>query len=1811
MTPLETTAPHLVPEILGYHITEQLYLGSRTAVYRAVQIEQQRPVVIKVMRREYPSFSELVQFRNQYTITQNLPITGIVKPLGLESLGSGYALVLEDTGGVSLGAYLQQQPLELTEVLAIALQIATILHELCQHRVVHKDIKPANILIHPESKQIKLIDFSIASLLPKENQEVQSPNILEGTLAYFAPEQTGRMNRGIDYRTDFYALGVTLYQLLTGTLPFVSDDPLELIHSHIAKVPIPVDQVNATIPERVAAIITKLMAKNAEDRYQNAIGLKHDLEQCLTQWETKGAIAKFPLGERDFSDQFLIPEKLYGREAEVQSLLAAFDRVAEGSSELILIAGFSGIGKTAVVNEVHKPIVQRRGYFIKGKYDQFNRNIPLSAFVQALRDLIRQLLSESDAQLAQWKTKILTALGENGQVLIEVIPELEQVIGQQPMAPELPGSAAQNRFNLLFQKFIEVFTISEHPLVLFLDDLQWADSTSLQLIKLLINGNGYLLMLGAYRDNEVSPVHPFITTVEDLKKTQAIIHTITLAPLALSDINRLIADTLHCSITLSQPLTQLVNHKTQGNPFFTTQFLKVLHEDGYISFDADRHHWKYDISQVNSLALTDDVVYFISLQLQKLPTETQQLLKLAACVGNQFDLATLAIISAQSPNQMASTLWRALQEGLILPTSQIYKFFQGAETADAQNSDPRNADPRSIVNPTYRFLHDRIQQAAYALIPEDQKKTTHLTIGRLLLKNTPDLNSTLFEVVNHWNIASDSLESATEKDQLANLNWLAGCKAKAAVAYEPALQYFRLGLESLAVDCWQTNYELTFNLYKEAAKMASICGDYGQMEQWSEILLQESKTILEKVKVYDIQIQAQMAQSKPAVGIQIALEALQLLDLTLPQSPTPEDIQSELLKTKSLWESQDISQLSELPLMTDSEKLAAIIILSSIFAPSFIAKPDILPLIACQQVRLSIQYGNCEYSAFGYSNYSAILNTVCHDLEASYKFGQLAIYLVDKLNAKAVKARTFNQAAIFSIHGKVHLRESTSILQEGCRSGIENGDLEFAGYAAYNWSQYSYFSGLNLVALKEGAQNYALLLTQTNQKISLSCSQIVHQVVLNLTETSNDPCCLMGEAFNEEEGLKQFLNDQVFSGVQYLFLHKVVLACFFSSFDQILEKIDWSERYLSASTGMVVLPAFYFFATLGRLQIYIAQPSENQAELWLQIEQGLAEISRWAEQAPMNFQHKLDLLMAERSRVLNEIHLAIALYDRAIAGAKENGYIQEEALANELAAKFYLDWGKEKIAQEYLTHAYYGYAHWGAKAKVQDLEQRYPLLLIPILYQQRLALSATETMVSSETLTTLQTLSNQTSTSGNSSFSASLDLATVLKASQTLSSEIQLDKLLATLLHTVLENAGAGKGALLMPHHDQWFVEAVAVLDQPARIESIALSHSLEIPQGLINTVKRSQQPVVIIDAAADLTLATDDYVRQQQPKSMLCTPILQQGKLVAILYLENQVTAGAFTRDRVELLNFLCAQAAISLENARLYQQAKNYAQQLEQSQLQIVQNEKMASLGNLVAGIAHEINNPIGFLNGSISNAKAYVQDLLDYLTLYQTHHPDAALPVQAKAEEIDLEFLCEDFPKLVNSMQGATDRIKGISTSLRIFSRADTEQKVSANLHEGIESTLLILKYRLQANEYRPAIQVIKDYGDVPPIQCFPGKLNQVFMNILANAIDVLDEGAQQSSGTDLAASPQQITIQTTLTAQNAIEIRMGDNGKGIPPAVIAKVFDYLFTTKELGKGTGLGLAIARQIILENHGGSLEVESEVGQGTVFCIRLPIDCA
>jgi len=1935
MTPPASTPTHTFPQITGYLILEQLYLGSRTAVYRAVQLDSQRPVVIKVLRREYPSFGDLVQFRNQYTITKNLAIPGIVQPLSLEPWENGFALVMEDFGGIALGQYAQSNPLPLTEVLEITLQVADILHELCQRRVVHKDIKPANILIQPESKQIKLIDFSIASLLPKETQEIQSPNILEGTLAYLAPEQTGRMNRGIDYRADFYALGVTLYQLLTGILPFDTSDPLELMHCHMAKVPLPVDHVNPRVPAMVAEIVSKLMEKNAEDRYQSAIGLKFDLEQCLNRWEALGAIPEFELGQRDFCDRFLIPEKLYGRETEVETLLHAFDRVAGGTSELMLVAGFSGIGKTAVINEVHKPIVRQRGYFIKGKFEQFNRNIPLSAFVQAFRRLMQQLLGEPDTALTRWKTQILAAMGDNGQVMIDVIPELAHIIGQQPDLPELTGSAAQNRFNLLFGKFIRVFTTKDHPLVIFLDDLQWADSASLNLLKLLMqeSDTGHLLLLGAYRDNEVFPAHPLMLALDDIVKQGTQLHTLTLSPLGLLDITRLVADTLRCSPDIAAPLAQLAFQKTKGNPFFTTQFLQGLHHEGYITFDATTGHWQCDLAQVRQLSLTDDVVEFMVKRLRKLPEETQFVLKLAACIGNRFDLETLTAVCDRDQSTVAADLWQALQEGLIIPENETYKFFQG-------NQQTQTTENIAIG---YHFLHDRVQQAAYALIPDEQKMQVHLKIGHSLVCQVPPDHQEdhIFEIVNHLNMALGCVMDETERKRLIRFNLLAAHKAHQANAYTAALNYAQTSIQLMPDNSWDLHYELILSAYLEAAEAAYLNFEFDLSIEFIQHILTHAPNLLDRIKAYAILIHVKIAQGHQVEAIQLGLDALSQLNVPLRSIDLND--QSSLAQLPRL---EFFTNVVDVVDMVDPAYQAALRILITITPPVHHTQPDLYPSVALTMLYLCLEHGHSCESAFVYGCYGVLFWAVIGDFEVAYQVCQVALKLLERYPAKNISCKVHMLFGVFVCACKDPGVSSLQLLQKSIQIGQDVGDIEHVSYSMMAEASFLPLLGSHLDSVLNQQSQYLHWLQITKQSHALDYTKIWISLVNRLINQDILTKNLVTDALDDAELLEHLQSSHNHQSLFALHLAKTIYAYLLGAVDDAVSQAAIADQYADGAFGFLMVAAHHFYASLALLAQYSTQSESQQTDTQQTIQQNQQRMRYWADCAPCNFQHKYDLIEAERSRIGCNWAAAIAGYDRAIAGAKENGYLQESALANELAAKCCLEWGKERIAQEYLIEAYYDYAHWGAIAKVIDLEQRYPKLLSPILQPQQMPLSATETMFAAKPLTTFQSFGTQHSSSGSSSISSTLDLATVLKASQSLSSEIQLDKLLATLLHTVLENAGADRGLLLMPQKQEWFVEAVAEMSQLPQVKSIAFADYPEISHQSINHVKRCLEPMVIDDATVHPTVASDPYVMQQQPKSLLCTPILRQGKLVAILYLENQITVGAFTSDRVELLNFLCAQVAISLENARLYSEVQTKQRQLstllsnlagmayscandadwtmqfvsegcfnltgympeelinnrciayaslinpadadlvqdavktaltnhcpfqityriqtkqggekwvweqgqgvfdsngnflslegfvtdisdrkaaemtileksqalehvieklQNTQLQMVQSEKMASLGNLVAGVAHEINNPIGFLTGSITNAKDYVTDLLEHLQLYQ-QHADAIAVVQAHADEIDLEFVTEDLPKLLDSMQGATDRIRSISKSLRTFSRMDTEQKARVDLHEGIESTLLILKYRLKANEHRPAIEIIREYGDLPPIKCFPGQLNQVVMNILANAIDVFDEMAQNSSFTDLQQQPQIITIQTTLLATSSlVEIRIRDNGRGMTEDVRARVFDHLFTTKGVGKGTGLGLAIARQIVVEQHGGQLDVQSAMGQGSEFLIRLPI---
>ncbi|MGK7928766.1 MAG: AAA family ATPase, partial [Spirulina sp.] len=1726
-------------------------------------------------------------------LAEESPVTSYQSPVTRQCLSRNLSPALRSTApkGYQSTGNNYQLPVthySIAEFLNIAIQLAEILHQLHQNQIIHKDIKPANILIHPDTQQVKLIDFSISSLLPKETQTLQTPNVLEGTLKYLSPEQTGRMNRGIDYRSDFYSLGVTFYELLTGKLPFDSEDPLELIHAHIAKMAAPLGN-RGEIPEVLSNIVMKLMAKNAEDRYQNGLGLKYDLAKCLLQWQATGDIPPFTLGERDLCDRFLIPEKLYGREKEVQTLLDTFLRVANpprgeaSQTEMMLVAGFSGIGKTAIVNEVHKPIVKQRGYFIKGKFDQFNRNIPFSAFVQAFRDLMGQLLGESDARLADWNTKILAALGDNGRVIIEVIPELEQIIGQQPPVPELSGTAAQNRFHLLLQQFIAVFTAPEHPLVIFLDDLQWADSASLNLMKVLLGDRdrGYLLLLGAYRDNEVSPAHPLMVSLKELEKDRAIMATITLKPLAPHHIDCLVADALGCGEKLARPLSELVYQKTRGNPFFTTQFLKGLYEEHLIVLNPDSGYWECDLVRVRKAALTDDVVEFMAGRLQKLPEATREVLKLSACIGNRFDLATLAIVCDRPEEEVAGEMWAALKEGLILPASESYKFFQEWSPADRD---------LAIASVGYRFLHDRVQQAAYSLIPRDRQQRIHFKIGKKLQSHYQDhLEDVLFEIVNHLNLGADFLETDSEREELARLNALAVEKALTSTAYKAAIAYFQQGSELLPGDRWESQYAMTLKLHELAAQAYYLCGDYPQMNGLAREVLDRAASLLDRISLYEIQIQAYISQNEQQCALNLGLEVLELLDIALIQERPQHE--------------ENIEALIEYPVLEDPKIVAALRILTNIITPAWTLSPQYFKETILTMVNLSLEFGMCPNSAFGFAWYATWLCESEGDIDSGYRFGKLAMNLVDRFAARALRSSVCVLFATHVGHWQEHVRQCLPVHIQGLQSGLETGNLEYACYGAAEYGQYLFLTGKPLLEVEPECRQKLHVIQGLKQDFHIQYLAPWHQGILNLqSEESREIEKLIGESYDETTFMEKVVRENQLTLGFSIFFVKMFLAYLF---DRPAKAADFGEsacRYTAGVFGTYFVPTTLFYHALSLLARDRQDPSSKRQEDLERVDGVIEKLKNWARFAPMNHQHKHDLLAAERARTRGDNLAAMDYYDRAITGAKAGGYLQEESLANELAGKFYLAWGKETIAEAYLQKAYYGYAHWGAKAKVKDLERTYPQYFTVVLHRDRVAPTAE---------VTIPRTTRGSHSASIPAISSLLDVSTLLEASQILSREIELEKLLSKVINVAVTHAGATKGALLLVGETALTIEAIATYAQEEKTLnltsvgcSIPLERSQELPIGLIRYVRRTTETVLLDAKAARVQFPADLYWLQHSPLSLLCLPLLERGKTIGILYLENTLTADAFTRDRVELLDALCAQAAITLENARLYQQAQQALQlekelhEMQRTQLKLIQSEKMYSLGQMVAGIAHEINNPISFIHGNIAHAHKYTKDLMRLLELYQYHCPQAHPEICEEMEEMDLEFLKTDLHDLLQSMRVGTHRIKNIVTSLRTFSRLDESDLKVVDLHEGIESTLTILHARLQAREERAEIQIVKDYGNLPLVKCYAGQLNQVFVNILNNAMDALE---------DSETIQPQIGIRTRAEGER-VAIAISDNGMGMNEETRDRIFDPFFTTKAVGKGTGLGLSISYQIITEQHQGTIFCQSELGQGTELVISLPL---
>ena len=1522
--------------IPNYQIGTQIYESANSLVYRGVRKKDNQPVILKVLKEDYPTPAELTCYRQEYEIIHDLDLAGVVKAYGLEKYQNTLVIVLEDFGGESLKATLEQgrQGIAIADFLPLAISIADSLGQIHTVNIIHKDINPANIVWNPATNQLKIIDFGIASRLPRENPTLKNPEQLEGTLAYLSPEQTGRINRSMDYRTDLYSLGVTCYEMLTGFVPFDATEAMELVHCHIAKTPVPVDKINPNVPPIISDIVMKLLAKNASDRYQSAFGVKFDLEKCRENLPSLKNLAglSFELAQNDFSGKLQIPQKLYGRENEVNTLLQAFERISHGKAEMMLVAGYSGVGKSALVHEVHKPMTEKRGYFAAGKFDQFQKNIPYSALTQAFNEFCRYLLMESAKTLANWQTKILDAVGNNGQIIIDVIPDLELVIGKQRAVAEVGPTEAQNRFQMFFMNFVKALCDKDHPFILFIDDLQWVDLASKGLLKsiMLDEEIQYLLIIGAYRDNEVDSSHPFMMAVDELQKANAAINTIELANLQPEDVNDLLQESLKYEAGQTQPLTALIYQKTQGNAFFTHQFLQTLYEEAFLHFDFEQHQWQWNIEKIAAQNITANVVELMTNKIDKLPAKTVAVLQLAACMGNQFDLPILAIIYELDKNETLSILRSAVTEGLILPLDENY--LDSAEKSQ------------------FQFLHDRVQQAAYAMIDDEQKKAVHLKIGRLLLANIAGEESAekLFKMVDHLNMGRTLITDHQEQIVLARLNLEVGETARNANAYAAARQYLIAGINYLTHLSWVEQYDLTLALHKMLAEVEYLNGYFDKSETLINLTLEQTKSAFEKAEIYNVLIVQYTMLAKYAEAIQIGRKALALLGITLPEKDLQVAFEKELLAAKVNLGDRKIAALLDEPELATPKYRIAIELLANLIPPARIVEIQLFFVVTTKIVNLSLKYGNVPKSISGYSCYGLLQGAVVNDYQTAYAFGQLAVNLSNKFNDLSQKCQASFLLANYVNHWVKPLRLANAINDEGYQVGLQSGELQWVGYIlAYKIVQ-PFYQGRQLDSLLTENPKF-LLFSQKTQNQAATDIMLASQLILsNLAGLTQDKLVFQYEDLTEEYFLENGQEKQSFVAIGNYQVFKAQALYLYDRLAESHNAILKAGEVLAFISGSIFVAEHNFYHSLILVALYPKASNDKQEQYQAQLEINQKQMKIWADNCPDNFRHKYLLVEAEIARISGKpLEITLALYEQAIISAKDNEFIQNEALSNELLAKFWLERGKEKYAKVHLLEAHYRYQQWGALAKVNDLEEKYPQWLTARKS------NTLESTLKSATVMASGTTRLQTSTV--------LDLNSVTKAAQTLAGEIVLSKLLEKMMHTLIENAAAERGLLILEKEEQWVIEAEGVfeVDEVTVLQSLPIENQL--PSTVVNYVVRSRESLVLANAMLEGIYTEDNYIRQHQLKSVLCSPILHQGQLIGLLYLENNLIEGAFTPARLKILGMLSSQAAISLENSLLYrtleQKVERRTAQLAQANQEIMHLNEQLKEENLRMGAELEV--------------------------------------------------------------------------------------------------------------------------------------------------------------------------------------------------------------------------------------------------------------
>jgi PAS domain S-box-containing protein len=1791
---------------------------------------------------EQPTSESITRLRHEYKLRDYLDRTWALEPVALVRERGRMMLVVEYTGGEPLDRLIDG-PMEIGRFLELAVALTTALGRLHGAGLIHKDIKPANVLADAATGRVWLTGFGIATESARERQAPAPPEIIAGTLAYMAPEQTGRMNRSVDARSDLYALGVTLYQMATGVLPFEAADAMELVHCHIARRPVPPAERAPGVPPAVSAVVMKLLAKTPEDRYQTAAGVNDDLRRCLTLHRRGVRIEQFPLAVHDVPDVLRIPETLYGRERSIQELAAAFERVAsEGSTELALVSGQPGIGKSSVVNELQRTPSLSKGIFAAGKCDQSSRDIPYATLAQALHGLVQMILRSSEAELARWRASIEQAVGPNGQLITGLVPELELVIGEQPGVPDLPPQDSRNRFQMTFRAFLRVFAQSEHPLVLFLDDLQWIDAATLGLVEDVIGRREtrHLLLIGAYRDNEVDLSHPLLLALEALRRNGTRVSEVVLSALTLDDLCRLIAGAVHANEERVRPLARLVVEKTGGNPFFTIQLLTELAAESLLSFDAGAAAWRWNLAGIGAKGYTDNLAQLMVGKLQRLPAAAQEALQELACLGSVAEFARLAIVRESAEEELHATFRDAARAGLVIR-------LPGA----------------------YLFAHDRVQEAAYALIPQASRPEMHLRIGRRLREASDGATTAehVFDIVAQLNRAVDLIGDVDERKTLLRLNVLAGMKAKAGIAYAAARDYLGQAAALVAEDGWGPDYDETLDLYLALAECEYLIGRFDSADGLFELMLSRARSDLDRAKIYSLRIKVYQASSRYEESVVLALEALQLFGVVFPGSDDEiaAATAAEFRAVSVNLGGRRISDLLDAPVADEAEVRAIIALLVEAAPGAYNGRPKLFPLVTMKAVNFALRYGNTEQASYGYAVHALTLVSTYGDAAQAFAFSEMALRLNDRFD------NTRLRGALLHLHGnhvnfwRRHFATAVPILDQGFHACLEVGDFVYAGHIAFLAVWQAIERGDALEEVQKLAARNAEFASQSHIDAVYQTIALQQQFIASLQGRTSDPLAFDAAGFNEVASLDAIGRSSFGCGIFFHRVMKQVLAYLHGQFVGALDAAREAELMLEAARATPIEATHHFYYALTLTALYSAAPAGEQVQFTGLLEGKLRKLRLWAEDCPQNYRNRYALVLAELARIDGRAAEAMDLYEEAIRSARDNGFVQQEALAFELAARFYADRGFATFAHAYRRDARSCYRRWGAPGKVRHMDETYPEL------REEIA-PPTPTVIG-------DTVEH-------------LDLATVIKVSEAVSGEIVLEKLLDTVMRRAIEYAGAERGLLILPQDDELRIEA-AVMSHGNEV-TVALPAAgvtgADLPDAVLRYVLRTHESVLEHDASAQGAFAGEPYVRDRRIRSVLCLPLLKQSRMLGVLYLENNLAPHVFTPARVAMLKLLASEAAISLENTRLYADL----QERESRVRRLVDSNIIGILIWTVDGRIIEANEAFlqitGHTHDDLVSGRMRWKELTPVDWIKSDERGLANLQASGIAQPYEKEFFRKDGTRVsvlvgaavydntqnegvafvvdlserkeaeeaaraserryheVQSKLADANRIAAIaqlgastaheinqplsgiitnaSTSLRMLDAnppnlAGARETARRTLRDGnraadvvarlraLFSKKLLTLERLDLNEatrevialssselQRSQVDVRAELADdLPSVTGDRVQLQQVILNLLRNAAEAMD-------GID--DRPRRVVIRTTESEHDQVRLSVQDVGVGLDAPGLERLFEPFYTTKS--DGMGIGLSVSRSII-ESHGGRLWATPNDGPGITLAFSIP----